>query len=245
MPPSIRRPDARYTQMDAAFIQQNQIIERYLMGRLPLKGAQDFERFCRENPEVVSQLGLSDRINAALRLMDAAGEAQPWTEKPLKSWQSAKVVGGIAGVAVVSLIAVGVLALSVAKKSTEIAAQKKELQTQPLLPVQATRSLVIKPSRSAATSRSVATVGAGRTELADLKLDVSWSQYSFFRVTIDRVDQGLVAVLGNVARDSNGHLRFALNSSALGPGEYQVTIEGLDKWGKPVPEASTRFTSAR
>jgi hypothetical protein len=231
--------------MDAAFIQQNQIIERYLMGRLPLKGAQDFERFCRENPETVSQLGLSERINAALRLMDAAGEAQPWTEKPLKSWQSAKVVGGIAGVAVVALMAAGVLALSVANKSAEISAQKQELQSQPLLPVQATRSLLIKPSRSAASSRSVATIGAGRTELADIKLDVSWSQYSFFRITIDRVDQGLVAVLGNMARDSNGHLRFAVNSSVLGPGDYQVTIEGLDKWGKPVPEASTRLTSAR
>jgi hypothetical protein len=91
----------------------------------------------------------------------------------------------------------------------------------------------------------VATIGAGRTELADIKLDVSWSQYSFFRITIDRVDQGLVAVLGNMARDSNGHLRFAVNSSVLGPGDYQVTIEGLDKWGKPVPEASTRLTSAR
>lgn len=245
MPPSIGRADARYTQMDAAFIQQNQIIERYLMGRLPLKGAQDFERFCRANPETVAQLGLSERINAALRLMDAAGEAQPWVEKPLKSWQSAKVVGGIAGVAAVLLIAVGVLAFSGAKKSAEIAAQKKELQAQPLLPVQATRTLLIKPSRNASTSRSVATVGAGRTELADLKLDVSWSQYSVFRITIDRVDQGLVAVLGNVARDSNGHLRFALNSSALGPGDYHVTIEGLDKWGKAVPEASTRFTSAR
>jgi hypothetical protein len=231
--------------MDAAFIQQNQIIERYLMGRLPLKGAQDFERFCRENPETVSQLGLSERINAALRLMDAAGEAQPWTEKPLKSWQSAKVVGGIAGVAVVALMAAGVLALSVANKSAEISAQKQELQSQPLLPVQATRSLLIKPSRSAASSRSVATIGAGRTDLADIKLDVSWSQYSFFRITIDRVDQGLVAVLGNMARDSNGHLRFAVNSSVLGPGDYQVTIEGLDKWGKPVPEASTRLTSAR
>ena len=32
--------------MDATFIQQNQVIERYLMGKLPLKGAQDFERFC-------------------------------------------------------------------------------------------------------------------------------------------------------------------------------------------------------
>ncbi len=68
-------------QMDASFIQQNQIIERYLMGRLPLKGAQDFERYCRENPEAVTQLGLPDRINAALRLLDASGQPEPWSRK--------------------------------------------------------------------------------------------------------------------------------------------------------------------
>src|SRR5690606_13528869 len=54
-----------------------------LMGKLPLKGAQDFERWCRDNPTTVAELGLSDRINAALRLLDAAGEPLPWAEKPL------------------------------------------------------------------------------------------------------------------------------------------------------------------
>src|SRR6187200_923830 len=90
-------PDARCTipQMDVAFIQQNQIIERYLMGKLPLKGAQDFERWCRENPDTVAQLGLSDRINSALRLLDAAGEPLPWTEKPLAPWQKPGVFAGV------------------------------------------------------------------------------------------------------------------------------------------------------
>ena len=46
--------------MDASFIERNQIIERYLAGRLPLKGVQDFERFCREHPEALVSLGLPD-----------------------------------------------------------------------------------------------------------------------------------------------------------------------------------------
>ena len=37
--------------MDRDFIARNQIVERYLSGRLPIKGATDFERFCKENPE--------------------------------------------------------------------------------------------------------------------------------------------------------------------------------------------------
>ncbi len=231
--------------MDAAFIQQNQIIERYLMGRLPLKGAQDFERFCRENPDTVTQLGLPDRINAALRLLDASGQPEPWARKPQPRWQRPEVVLGLAALSAVLLIAAVVLASSVQKKSARIQAQQQELQQQPLLPVQSTRSITIKPSRQGPTGRSAATIGGSRPELADFKLDMSWSPYSNFHVTIDRVNAGRLAELANVARDSNGHVRIALNSSALGPGDYAVTIEGLDKWGKPVPQGWTRFNSTR
>ena len=36
--------------------------------------------------------------------------------------------------------------------------------------------------------------------------------------------QGRVAVLHNMLRDSNGDLRIALNSTALGPGSYRLAI---------------------
>jgi hypothetical protein len=230
--------------MDSSFIQQNQIIERYLMGRLPLKGAQDFERFCRENPETVTQLGLSDRINSALRLLDASGQPEPWKEKPQSRWLQPQVLVGLAALSAVLLIAAGVLAVSVQQKTAALAAQHQELQQQPLLPAQGTRVIAIKPSRNGPPNRSAASIGGGRTELADFKFDVSWSPYMIFRVSIDRVEQGRLAVFGNVARDSNGELRMSFNSSALGPGDYAVQIEGLDQWGKPVAQAWTRFTSS-
>ncbi len=231
--------------MDSSFIQQNQIVERYLMGRLPLKGAQDFERYCRENPEVVTQLGLSDRINSALRLLDASGQPEPWREKPQPRWQGPQVLIGLAALSAVLLVAVGVLAASLQKKNGELAAHQRELQQQPLLPAQSTRPIAIKPSRSGPTSASAATIGGGRTEMAEFKFDVSWSPYMIFRVSIDRADQGRLAVFANVARNSNGELRISLNSSALGPGVYDVQIEGLDQWGKPAEQGWTRFTSVR
>jgi hypothetical protein len=229
--------------MDSSFIQQNQIIERYLMGRLPLKGAQDFERYCRENPDVVAQLGLSDRINSALRLLDASGQPEPWREKPQSRWQSPQLLLGLVALSGALLIAVGVLATSVHKKTEALAAQHQELQQQPLLPAQSTRVIAIKPSRTGPPRGSAATIGGGRTELAEFRFDVSWSPYMIFRVSIDRVGQGRLAVFANVARNSNGELRLSFNSSALGPGDYDVQIEGLDQWGKPVAQAWTRFTS--
>jgi hypothetical protein len=231
--------------MDAAFIQQNQIIERYLMGRLPLKGAQDFERFCRENPDTVTQLGLPDRINAALRLLDASGEPEPWTEKPRPRWQRPNVVLGLAATAAVLLVTTLMLVASVQKKGAQIEAQRQQLQLQPLAAPQSTRSISIAPSRQGPPGRNAATVGGSRAEIADLKIDMSWSSFQSYRVTIDRVGQGQFGVLGNVARDSNGHVRIALNSAALGPGDYAVTIEGLDRWGKPVAQAWTRIKSVR
>jgi hypothetical protein len=214
--------------MDAAFIQQNQIIERYLMGKLPLKGAQDFERWCRENPDTVAQLGLSDRINSALRLLDAAGEPLPWSEKPQAAWQRLPVFAGVAAAAALALIVATAQFAAGREKSSQIALLQKSVTERPLLPVQATRPITMKLARNGAPARSGIAIGGSPTELADFRFDVSWSKYNYFTVTVERVDQGLVAVLTNLARDSNGHVRLALNSSALGTGDYLVEVEGLD-----------------
>ena len=231
--------------MDVAFIQQNQIIERYLMGKLPLKGAQDFERWCRDNPQTVAELGLSDRINAALRLLDSAGEPLPWAEKPLAPWQKLPVFAGVAAVALLAAIAAIGLYFSAQDKDQRIAHLQRDLALQPLHPVQGTRPITMEMSRNGPERRAIVTIGAGRTELVDFKFDLSWSRYRNFVVTIDRVDQGRVAVLTNLARDSNGHVRVALNSSALGPGDYEVKVEGLDLRRGTEEQAWTRFSVAR
>jgi len=231
--------------MDTAFIQQNQIIERYLMGKLPLKGAQDFERWCRQNPDTVSQLGLSDRINSALRLLDAAGEPLPWSDKPLPRWQQLPVVAAIAAVGAIALIAALMLFSSGRQKDAEIAQLQKAVEERPLLPVQSTRPLTVELSRTGEVTRSRIAVGGSRAEFADFRLDVSWSRYTFFNVIIERVDQGRVAVLSNLARDSNGHLRFGLNSTALGAGDYTVRVEGLDLRQGAEAQGWTRFTVTR
>jgi hypothetical protein len=230
--------------MDATFIEQNQIIERYLAGRLPLKGAQDFERFCREHPETLTQLGMADRIHMGLRLMDASGQPEPWAEKKIPFYQKPAAIAGIAGLAGTAIIAALMMLVANNDKARQISVLKEELRLQPLLPVRSTRGLVVKPSRTGPVGQSMVTIGGSETEMADFKYDVSWSSYSNFRVTIDRVDQGRVAVLTNLARDSNGHLRISLNSSAIGPGTYAVVLEGLDWRGSAVPQAWASFAVA-
>lgn len=231
--------------MDASFIQQNQIVERYLTGKLPLKGAQDFERYCREHPETLTSLGMADRINAALRLLDAAGEPEPWAEKKLPFYQKPVTVAVITAVAATLLVSTLVFYSSGTEKDRQIIALEKAVRAQPLLPSRSTRSIVVELSRTGPTSRSAAVIGGEDTEMAEFKFDLAWSTFNNFRVSIERVDQGRVAIIHNLLRDSNGHVRFSLNSSAVGPGEYDLTFEGLDWRGTPTTQAWTRFSVSR
>ena len=61
--------------------------------------------------------------------------------------------------------------------------------------------------------------------------------FALWPVTIDRIDQGRVGVIHNLVKDSNGHVRITINSSALGPGTYQFTMEGMSWRGDPEPDS--------
>src|SRR5205823_1966501 len=82
--------------MDRDFIARNQIVERYLSGRLPLKGATDFERLCREHPELLDEIGLPERVNAGLRLLEASGKPEARQESARPFWQKPQVTLGLA-----------------------------------------------------------------------------------------------------------------------------------------------------
>jgi hypothetical protein len=231
--------------MDRDFIARNQVVERYLSGRLPLKGATDFERFCHEHPELLDEIGLPSRVNAGLRLLEASGKPEPWQEAPPPFWQKPAFILGLAGAVAVLGIALAIVAGGSAGKSHRITQLEKKATEQALDPATSTRQIRLLPSRSGASNSPAITIGGGKAELADLKIDESRSPYHLFRITIDRIDQGRVGVIANLAKDSNGHLRIALNSSALGPGNYQLTLEGLDWRGDPQPDSWVTIGVAR
>ena len=225
--------------MDRDFIARNQVVERYLSGRLPLKGATEFERYCRENPEMLDEIGLPERVNAGLRLLEASGKPEPWQEAARPVWQKPQVTLALMAAAVVLGGALLVVGGDSARKSHRIADLQKQASERALDPATSTREIRLLPSRSGASNSPAITIGgsAAGAQLADFKIDESRSPYHVFRVTIDRIDQGRVGVINNLAKDSNGHLRIALNSSALGPGNYQLTIEGLTWRGEAEPDS--------
>ena len=224
--------------MDRDFIARNQIVERYISGRLPIKGATEFERFCTDNPGLLDELGLPERVNAGLRLLEAAGKPEPWQEAPKKFWEKPHLAIGLGVATLALIIALAVVWSGSSVKTARVAKLQKQVAEQPLDPATTTRTVRLLPNyKGSSNSPAVILGAAGGAQLADLKIDLSRSAYRSFRVTIDRIDQGRVAILHNLDKDSNGHVHIALNTSALGPGNYQFTIEGMTWKGEAVPDA--------
>jgi hypothetical protein len=224
--------------MDREFILRNQIPERYLSGRLPIRGAQDFERYCRDHPELIDEIGLAERVHAGLRLLEAGGIAAPWEAPARKWWEQLPVLIAVIVLALVAAIAAAVSWGKLAGRDATIAALQQTVTEQPLEPATSTRSIKLLPSRTAPSRRAAVTLGGrGVAQMADLKIDMSWSKFTAFRVTLDRQDQGRVAVLNYMLRDSNGDLHLSLNNTALGPGTYEFAIEGLTLHGEAIAQA--------
>jgi hypothetical protein len=223
--------------MDRDFIARNQIVERYLSGKLPIKGATEFERFCNAHPELLDDIGLPERVNAGLRLLEAGGKPEPWQQEPKRFWENPYLALGLGAAVLVLLVATVMLGRANSHKAQRITALDRQIAAQPLDPATTTRTIRLLPSRERASSTPAVIIGGPDAQLADLMIDMSHSPYKQFRVTIDRIDQGRVAIINDLAKDSNGHLRIALNTSALGPGNYQFTIEGLTWRGDPEPDS--------
>ncbi len=224
-------------EMDREFILRNQIAERYIAGRLPLRGTHDFERYCRQHPEFIQELGMAERVHAALRLLEAGGVALPWEAKPRAWWEGVPVLIAVAALALAAGIAALVFASKISGRDSMIGALRHQVAEQPLEPATSTRTVRLIPSRTAPSARPATVLGGGGAQMADLKIDMSWSKFTAFRVTIDRQDQGRVEVINYLLRDSNGDLRLSLNTTALGPGVYQFVIEALTLHGDALAQA--------
>ena len=223
--------------MDPDFIARNRIVELYVSGKLPVRGATVFERYCRENPQILDEIGLPERVHAGLRLLEASGKPEPWQEKPKQLWERPFVPLALAVLVVVLGIGLLVLNRQLSVQLHKVSVLHQLAIDQPLDAAATTTTVDIQPTHAGPAAAIASVIGGATAQLVNIKIDLTHSDFRAFRVTIDRVNQGRVAILNNLIKDSNGALGFSLNSSALGAGEYQLTIEGLDWRGDPQPDS--------
>lgn len=222
--------------MDAKFIEENQIIEKYLSGRLPLKGQFDFERYCLEHPELLDELKIAERLNRGMRLLEAGGRADALDPKE-KPWKTMPVLAGAAALIFALVIALIVLGSKYASERSTVTDLQHRLVTGPLKPPTEARSILIHPDRVKSERALLSIYGGERPQLIEMRVDLSFALQNAFRVTIDKKDQARVGTIDRVLKDSNGQLKFNFNTSGVTPGLYRMQIEGITLRGETIPVA--------
>jgi len=242
--------------MDRKYIESEHIVDRYLAGELTVREARDFEKYCLEHPEFLNGLPIPVRLKARLArrpladsetgmfqaipssashtAMEVSDEGFDMEDEEAK-WSKA-TRGGSGGsrtlvfglvfaliAAVAGVIAYGVHASALTKQLNDLKRSTQATQMQAPGSVQTYRLALSRQKPGAPT---LALGWPNPPQLMDIYVDVTDGKYTTFQITIDKVDGGRVMQLRRVARDSNKELRFSLNSSAFGPGDYLLKFDG-------------------
>ena len=157
-------------------------------------------------------------------------------------WQQRGFVIALA-CATLLLLALTIAARVAAHRDRELAASLQgQVQTLTLRPASRVNAMRITPNpRSWSASADATLAWPEPPELLDLHLPVHYSEFKVFAITIDKVDAGRVMDLQRVSADSNRELRLALNSSAFGPGEYRIRLQGYTWRGQRVDAGWVRL----
>lgn len=247
--------------MDRAQIKSERIVERYLTGDLLVREARDFERFCLEHPAVLDTLELPARLKARLSIKPFDGtDTSVFPAIPSSVTRIAAATGlqtlkpdgdkatdeegedePAAGSGRFSKTLLVLLVLALASMGTlfwQTQTQQKQIKTLSVtakaLKLQAPgnmQTLRIIPSDTL-PNQPHASVSLNQAQLLDVHLDVSGTGYNSFALTIDKVDEARIMQIRRIVADTNKELRFSLNSSAFGAGEYQIKLEGYNYKGQ-------------
>jgi hypothetical protein len=229
--------------MDLKFIEEHGLVQRYLDGKLPAKGARQLEAWCREHPELLDGLNLAGRTEMSLKLLEAAGSPHDLGEPRPPWWKSAYVVCSLAAVAATLAVALWFVSGRYAHVRGELEDARATVDKGAMVQPTTSSILRVTPDRDAASGRARITVNRAAPLLLDVhidlgytgKTDLGYGGTSFrltpFRLIVDKQGQGRALVLNNLLKDSNGELRMTLNSSALAAGIYTARIEALSSFG--------------
>jgi hypothetical protein len=162
--------------------------------------------------------------------------------EPLPWYQTRAFVIGL-GAACVALIVLTVSALWNGARDREAArAAEAEARTLTLRAVNSERTVRIKPNpRSWSATADAHVAWPDPPQLLEIYLPVGYAEYGSYALIVDKVDHGRVMVIERMAPDSNRDLRLAVNSSAFGPGEYRIRLQGYTWRGQRVDAGWVRL----
>lgn len=215
--------------MDLKIIEQKQMVERYLLGRLTPPEARFFEQVVRKSPHLAERMGLPEALKRTMQLLDDTGTE--WRETPPRFWHNPAVPVGLA--AALALAVVLAIAAWMAKNDAVARhdALREEVEAGMLEAPTRTRTARLELGLPGERVPSYELGARVAPTLAELRIDVSHSRNTLYSATIKRDDGTYWARFDNLLRDSNGVLRLGVNSGAFAAGTYVVDVETVNLRG--------------
>lgn len=247
--------------MDRKYIDNEHVVDRYLCGDLTVREARDFERYCLDHPDFLSSLPIPVRLKtrlarrpvegsetgvfeaipssatrAAMEAVDDGFDPEEAREEMRRSSggavaSRAVLIGLLLAVLVAAAMAV-IYAMQASSLSAQLKNAKQELTATQMQAPGSVQKYKVELVKARPSQPTLALGWVTPAQLLEITVDASEGKITQFQITIDKTDGVRVMQLRRVARDSNKELRFGLNSSAFGPGDYLVKVDGYNWRGQ-------------
>lgn len=252
--------------MDRAYIESQEVVERYLSGDLLVREARAFEKYCLEHPEFLARLPIPVRLKTRLAKRPfedsetgmfpaipssatrEAAEMVDAIDDDLSSSDSDRQEGRgrqLAVLLVAVLVAGAGIAyhlMAVQKLEDRLTTMNTSAETARLKPPSGVQTYKLTPGTQGPQSApSVSVAWPDPPQLLELRIDVTEVRFNTFSVTIEKAGEARIMQIRRLSPDSNRELRIALNSSAFGPGEYHIDLQGYTWRGELVDAGWTRL----
>lgn len=230
--------------MDRRYIEDNQIIDRYLMSKLSEEEMEAFEEFFLEDAELVQEIEVRKRFIRGIRKADRTGLLELGDDESSSMWQRLPVMrpsfATVAAVSAAILLIVAVLQYSQITRLQSVN-QEQVNQIGQLMAPQVNTLLVPLGRTRGATTRGEPVIRvhlSSEVEQVILELDIESLGFDNYRLSLDREGAGQLW-----SSDSdNAPPAVVLPAELLIPGDYYLQIHGARSGNELVPVAQFSFT---
>jgi len=142
-------------------------------------------------------------------------------------WQHRVVLFSLIGVDTVLLVACFWLGSSLVTAREHLELMRERAEQGFLMPPSSERRVRVDLDAIQPVS-----MGGNLPERVEFALNAKRKRFNLFRISVARQDGTALVHFDRLVRDSNGELKFALNSGVMPSGDYVIRVEGLTGNGR-------------